>query len=343
MAIISQSWRLRMSRPQGLPRAEMRAESGESPQAWRRVEAVVRGRAGLAVGFIRRRMVIAIPGIPDAQSKMTPMAPHRRERVAAILRPPLNGTMIHGASAPPIRLADQTTLAAPAHFSGGNQRPMQPDIFGYAPASPILKRVRMTSQRGVIPRQAGQTREDGPPGDDAHQGQAITMPIAHGAAGNLKQAVGHDERAQHPTPLLRRKPQVILHHRSCHGDAYPVEVSDDRQERQETENGGPLLHFFTPQRDRRRRLRQASAIPAWAKSPAPMNRAASPSRRSMRSTSFHFTIRTLRLKEPTFNWPALVATARWAMKTSSVSPPSARTRPGASRPPASEPPPGASR
>ena len=53
---------------------------------------------------------------------------------------------------------------------------------------------------------------------------------------------------------------------------------------------------------------------SFAKIIAPSKRDRSPSCRSMRRTSFHFTMRSLRANEPTLSWPALVATARWAMK-----------------------------
>ena len=45
----------------------------------------------------------------------------------------------------------------------------------------------------------------------------------------------------------------------------------------------------------------------------------------MRSTSFHFAIRSERENEPTLNWPASQPTARWAMVTSSLSPERAET------------------
>ena len=45
----------------------------------------------------------------------------------------------------------------------------------------------------------------------------------------------------------------------------------------------------------------------------------------MRSTSFHFAIRSERANEPTLSWPAFQPTARWAIATSSVSPERAET------------------
>src|ERR1019366_5563094 len=52
----------------------------------------------------------------------------------------------------------------------------------------------------------------------------------------------------------------------------------------------------------------------------PRNCAAGPSRSSMRSNWLYFEMRSVRLAEPVLIWPALVATARSAMKGSSVSP-----------------------
>ncbi len=45
----------------------------------------------------------------------------------------------------------------------------------------------------------------------------------------------------------------------------------------------------------------------------------------MRRNSFHFAMRSLRAKAPTLSCPALVATARWLMNASSVSPERAET------------------
>ena len=45
----------------------------------------------------------------------------------------------------------------------------------------------------------------------------------------------------------------------------------------------------------------------------------------MRSTSFHFAMRSERVNEPTLSWPASQPTARCAMVTSSVSPERADT------------------
>ena len=45
----------------------------------------------------------------------------------------------------------------------------------------------------------------------------------------------------------------------------------------------------------------------------------------MRSTSFHFAMRSERANEPTLSWPAPQPTARWTMVTSSVSPERAET------------------
>ena len=45
----------------------------------------------------------------------------------------------------------------------------------------------------------------------------------------------------------------------------------------------------------------------------------------MRSTSFHFAIRSERANEPTLSWPAPQPTARWAIDMSSVSPERAET------------------
>ena len=50
-----------------------------------------------------------------------------------------------------------------------------------------------------------------------------------------------------------------------------------------------------------------------------------PSASSMRSTSFHFAMRSERANEPTLSWPASQPTARWTMVTSSVSPERAET------------------
>jgi hypothetical protein len=64
-----------------------------------------------------------------------------------VLRQPIsaiNGTTIHGESAPPIRLAPQMMPCARARSTGGNQRPTAPAMLGYAPASPAPNRKRMT-------------------------------------------------------------------------------------------------------------------------------------------------------------------------------------------------------
>ena len=45
----------------------------------------------------------------------------------------------------------------------------------------------------------------------------------------------------------------------------------------------------------------------------------------MRSTSFHFAMRSERANEPTLSWPASQPTARWTIVTSSVSPERAET------------------
>ena len=50
-----------------------------------------------------------------------------------------------------------------------------------------------------------------------------------------------------------------------------------------------------------------------------------PSASSMRSTSFHFAMRSPRANEPTLSWPAFQPTARCAIETSSVSPERADT------------------
>jgi len=56
-----------------------------------------------------------------------------------------------------------------------------------------------------------------------------------------------------------------------------------------------------------------------------MNRASLSRCRPIRITPFHFTIRSLRVNDPTFSCPALVATARWLMNASAVSPERAET------------------
>lgn len=45
----------------------------------------------------------------------------------------------------------------------------------------------------------------------------------------------------------------------------------------------------------------------------------------MRRTSFHLAMRSERVNEPTFSWPASQPTLRWAMVMSSVSPERAET------------------
>src|SRR6478672_5241256 len=52
----------------------------------------------------------------------------------------------------------------------------------------------------------------------------------------------------------------------------------------------------------------------------PLNSADSPRDSSMRRTSFHLAMRSERVNEPTFSWPASQPTLRWAMVMSSVSP-----------------------
>src|SRR5690242_4048670 len=59
--------------------------------------------------------------------------------------------------------------------------------------------------------------------------------------------------------------------------------------------------------------------------PQPANVASSPISSSIRSSSFHFAIRSERAKEPTLNCPASQPVERCAMETSSVSPERAET------------------
>src|SRR3546814_15415274 len=56
-----------------------------------------------------------------------------------------------------------------------------------------------------------------------------------------------------------------------------------------------------------------------AKAEKPANSASVPIASSIRSISFHFAMRSERVKLPTFNCPAFQPVARWAMLTSSLS------------------------
>src|SRR3546814_21124210 len=62
-----------------------------------------------------------------------------------------------------------------------------------------------------------------------------------------------------------------------------------------------------------------------AKAEKPANSASVPIASSIRSISFHFAMRSERVKLPTFNCPAFQPVARWAMVTSSLSPDRAET------------------
>ena len=75
----------------------------------------------------------------------------------------------------------------------------------------------------------------------------------------------------------------------------------------------------------RGRRRSLSGFPQGRRSKGRAKRPPWPSASSMRSTSFHFAIRSERANEPTLSWPAFQPTARWAIATSSVSPDRAET------------------
>ena len=73
-----------------------------------------------------------------------PAAP-KAQKVARQPSTAMRGTTSTGVRAPPTRLAAQTKPCARARSVGGNHRPMLPDAFGYAPASPAPNRKRVVT------------------------------------------------------------------------------------------------------------------------------------------------------------------------------------------------------
>jgi hypothetical protein len=97
-------------------------------------------------------------------------------------------------------------------------------------------------QNWVTRDRAGQRRERRPPQHDSGQHAPWTDAIAECASGDLEGAVGNEEDAGDPAPRLRTDVQIVLHPRSGHGDADAVDVRDDRQQGQESEDAMLVFH-----------------------------------------------------------------------------------------------------
>ena len=89
---------------------------------------------------------------------------------------------------------------------------------------------------------AGQAREGGPPEHDAGHYGALAATVAHGAGGDLEDAVSEHEGAQDPAPAVGRDAQLVLHARPGDGDADAVQEQDHRKRREQREDDMAFLH-----------------------------------------------------------------------------------------------------
>ena len=64
--------------------------------------------------------------------------------------------------------------------------------------------------------------------------------VAHHAGRNFEETVGEREHARHPSPPDGVDPQVLLHARSGHRDADPIEIGDGKQQDEQTDDAATV-------------------------------------------------------------------------------------------------------
>ena len=83
---------------------------------------------------------------------------------------------------------------------------------------------------------ACQSGERRPPHHDAREDATRADTVAHHARRDFEETVGQREHARHPSPPDRVDAQVLLHARSGHRDADPIDIGDGEQQDEQTDD-----------------------------------------------------------------------------------------------------------
>ena len=97
-------------------------------------------------------------------------------------------------------------------------------------------------QHVVVRCQPGHRGEGRPPEHDAGQNVPRAVFVAPHAGRNFKGRVGDGERTDDPSPLLGAETQIVLHPLAGDADADAVEVGDDRQQEQQSQDSVTIRH-----------------------------------------------------------------------------------------------------
>ena len=99
-------------------------------------------------------------------------------------------------------------------------------------------------QRGKTGDGSSKRGERRPPDNNSSEHFARTDTVSQRAGRYLEERIRERERAHHPAPHLRGNVQVFLHARASHRDANPVEIGDDREQKQHAEDTVAIAHIF---------------------------------------------------------------------------------------------------
>src|SRR3546814_3946576 len=91
----------------------------------------------------------------------------------------------------------------------------------------------------------GDRGEGRPPNGVPRHRPAIPVAITQRARRLLEHGISDHIGAEHPAPLIGRDRQFLLDRRASDRDRHPIEEGDDRQDREDADNGMALLHHLT--------------------------------------------------------------------------------------------------
>jgi len=95
-------------------------------------------------------------------------------------------------------------------------------------------------ERGQSLRRTRQHGERRPPQHDAREHAPGTAAVTHHAGRNFEETVGKREHPRDPSPPDRVDPKVVLHARSRHRDADPIDIGDGKQEDEQTHDAATV-------------------------------------------------------------------------------------------------------